>query len=136
MASLASSMALTFSGFLDGADCANDGSNCYVAIPSTVPPAVNFIFSLDGWAGRALRNLLMMIPWTWTPPPEHCGGVVEIRPGVGMLRRASCGCSRTPRARTWRCNTGVLLMKGRSIWDHCTTTSLGWWPSTSDCGPA
>ena len=57
-----------FPGFLDGADCSSDGEKCYVAVPSTVAPLVDFIFSLEGWAGRALRNLLMMIPSTWTPP--------------------------------------------------------------------
>ena len=73
-----------FTGFLDGADCSYKSGLCYVAIPSTVPPLVKSIFSMNPpWIGRAIRTLLIMIPRTWAPNAEKYGAAAEIHPGDG-----------------------------------------------------
>ncbi|KAL9180547.1 hypothetical protein ACHAXT_011000 [Thalassiosira profunda] len=103
-----------FPGFLDGADCAKvDGGKCYVAIPSTVAPLVNFIFSLDGWAGRIVRNLLMAMPRTWTPPPEHYGAVAEVDPGRGGAPASILRVFEDAEGRDVEMITGVTVHGGK-----------------------
>ena len=68
-------------GYTDGADCNHETGLCYVPVPSSASPLVNFLFALPKPLDRFLRLLLMLLPRSMVPKLERYGGVYEFFPG-------------------------------------------------------
>lgn len=78
-------------GYTDGADCswASSGASagkCYVAVPSTILPAMKFVGAMPHPIDQFLRGLLMMLPKSLAPPPVDYGCVVEVDMETGAIR--------------------------------------------------